>query len=281
MKRPSKRQMADMPHGTYSPLDYAVTQQSLSTLDMVREAIAHNQTLLAYQPILRSTEQGTVAMYEGLIRVLDAAGRVIPAGEFMGKVEDTETGREIDVIALRHGLQALQNTPGLRLAINMSARSIGYKPWMNCLNRFLNETPDLGSRLILEITQTSAMTVPELVVDFMGRLQPRGICFAMDHFGSGPISMKYFRDFDFDILKIDGQFIRGMATDPDQQALARALTAIARELGLLTVAESVETEADAAVATRIGIDCLQGYYFAAPTTQPDWLPKPARRRLRA
>ncbi|WP_299024928.1 EAL domain-containing protein [uncultured Sulfitobacter sp.] len=271
MNGASKRQMAGMAPGTHSPLDYAVTQRNKGALGMVKEAIAHNQTLLAFQPVMHSSNQTSIGFYEGLIRVLDPTGRVIPAGEFMGKIEDTETGREIDVLALRHGLNTLKKNPSVRLSINMSARSIGYKPWMNCLNRFLNDAPEVGERLILEITESSAMMVPELVVDFMHRLQPKGICFAMDHFGSGAIAIKYFREFDFDILKIDGQFIRGIAQDPDQQSLARALNAIARELGMLTVAESVETAEDAALATQIGIDCLQGYFFAAPTTQPHWL----------
>lgn len=244
-------------------------------MGMVQDAIAHNQTLLAFQPVMRSTGGGQVGFYEGLIRVLDATGRVIPAGDFMARIEDTETGREIDTLALRHGLNTLQKNPGLRLSLNMSARSIGYRPWMNCLNRFLNETPDLGDRLILEITETSAMMVPELVIDFMQRLQPKGICFAMDHFGAGQMTLRYFKDFDFDIVKIDGQFIRGIAKNPDNLAVTRALIGIAHQFEMVTVAESVETEADAALATQIGIDCLQGYYFAAPTTQPDWLRKGA------
>lgn len=271
MKGKSKRQMADIPAGGLSPLDHAVAKQAQGTLGMVEEAISHDQTLLAFQPVMRSSMQSQIGFYEGLIRVLDATGRVIPAGEFMGKIEDTETGRKIDVLALRHGLQNLKLNSGLRLSINMSARSIGYRPWMNCLNRFLNETPELGERLILEITEGSAMTVPELVTDFIQRLRPKGICFAMDHFGSGLMAIKYFKDFDFDILKIDGQYIRGIAKSPDQEALTRALHAIACELGMLTVAESVETADDAALATQIGIDCLQGYFFAAPTTQPEWV----------
>jgi EAL domain-containing protein (putative c-di-GMP-specific phosphodiesterase class I) len=271
VKGTSKRQMADIPSGGLSPLDHAITQQSRSTMGMVKDAIQHGQTLLAYQPIMRSSSQTQIGYYEGLIRVLDPAGRVIPAGEFMGKIEDTETGRDIDVLALRHGLRNLKANPALRLSINMSARSIGYRPWMDCLNRFLKATPELGERLILEITESSAMTVPELVIDFIQRLQPKGICFAMDHFGSGQMAIKYFKDFDFDILKIDGQFIRGVSQSPDQQTLTRALHGIAREFGMLTVAESVETAEDAAFATEIGIDCLQGYYFAAPTTQPEWL----------
>ena len=266
-----KRKMADIPQDGHSPLEFAVTRQDQSTLGMVQEAIAHGQTLLAFQPVMRSGTAGQIGFYEGLIRVLDPTGRVIPAGDFMGKIEETETGREIDVLALRHGLNTLQKNPAVRLSINMSARSIGYRPWMNCLNRFLNNAPELGDRLILEITENSAMLVPELVIDFMHRLQPKGICFAMDHFGAGKIAIKYFKDFDFDIVKIDGQFIRGIAQNPDNLAVTRALMAIARQFEMITVAESVETAEDAALVSQIGIDCLQGYYFSAPTTRPDWL----------
>ena len=189
----------------------------------------------------------------------------------MGKIEDTEIGREIDLLGLWHRLNSLKNNPLLRLSINMYARSIGYRPWMNCLNRFLNASPALGERLIFEISESSAMLVPELVIDFMERLQPRGIFFAMDNFGSGQMAIRYFKDFDFDILKIDGQFMRGIASNPDNQAVVRSLFSIAREFDMLTVAESIETHADAIVAQKIGIDCLQGYFFAAPTTKPDWL----------
>lgn len=278
MKGSDKRILADIPEGCHSPLDYAVTANAKSTLGMVEEAVEHGQTLLAFQPVMRADAQTTPGFYEGLIRVLDPTGRVIPAAEFMSKIEDTEVGRKIDMLALRHGLHTLRRNPALRLSINMSARSIGYRPWMNCLNRLLGKTPGLGERLILEITESSAMTVPELVIDFMQRLQPKGICFAMDHFGSGQMAIRYFKDFDFDILKIDGQFIRGLACDPEKQAITRALNGIARELEMLTVAESVETADDAAYATQIGIDCLQGYYFAAPTTRPYWLREPPARK---
>lgn len=275
MKGTFKRKFADIPAGRNSPLDFALTQQANGTMGMVQEAIAHNQTLLAYQPVMRSDAPAQPAFYEGLIRVLDATGRVIPAADFMNKIEDSETGRDIDVLALRHGLHALRANPDLRLSINMSARSIGYRPWMNCLNRFLNDAPGLGERLILEITESSAMLVPELVIDFMHRLGDKGICFAMDHFGSGQMTIRYFKNFDFDILKIDGQFIRGIANNPDNEAIARALFGIAKQFNMLTVAESVETQEDAKLATRIGIHCLQGYYFAAPTTQPHWMTKAA------
>lgn len=271
MISPDKRERADVPAGAESPLNFAVMQRDLETLTMVQEAIMHRQTLLAFQPVMLGAHPDKIGFHEGLIRVLDPTGRVIPASDFMRLIEDNETGREMDVLALRHGLRALKANPGLRLSINMSARSIGYKPWTSTLNHYLNETPTLGERLILEISEGSAMLVPELVVDFMNRLQPRGICFALDNFGAGRTALKYFKDFDFDILKIDGQFIRNIAQSPDNRALTRALVGIARHFDMLTVAESVETQADTEVLIQMGVDCLQGYYFAAPTTRPAWL----------
>lgn len=266
-----KRRMSKIVPGAENPLNYAVTQRDQSTLQMVKDAIAHKQTLLAYQPVMRANDHTKVGFYEGLIRVLDATGRIIPAKDFMPAVENTETGREIDVLALRAGLLALQNNPSLRLSINMSARSIGYKAWNQMWRRFLQRDKTIGERLILEITESSAMTVPELVTDLMDELQPYGVCFALDDFGAGHTAIRYFKDFYFDVLKIDGTFIRGIAHDPDNRALVGAMISIAEHFDMLTVAEFVETAADAAVLTEMGIDCLQGYYFGAPTTRPSWL----------
>ncbi|WP_276152047.1 MULTISPECIES: EAL domain-containing protein [unclassified Sulfitobacter] len=266
-----KRRIADLPAGADNPLNYAVSQRDKTTIDMVKEAIAHKQTLLAYQPVMRASNHDKVAFYEGLIRVLDATGRVIPAGEFMPVIEATELGREIDVLALRMGLQALSANPGLRLSINMSARSIGYGGWTKMLNRHLRQDKTLGERLILEITESSAMLVPELVVDFMDDLQPKGVCFALDDFGAGFTAIRYFSDFYFDIVKIDGQFINGIAQNPENRVITTALLSIAEHFDMLTVAEFVENAEDAALLTELGFDCLQGYQFGAPTTRPAWL----------
>ena len=272
-----KRRLADIAPGSENPLNYAVTQRDKSTLEMVKDAIEYKQTLLAYQPVMRASDHSKVAFYEGLIRVMDATGRVIPARDFMPVIENTETGRQIDVLALRAGLLALQNNPGLRLSINMSARSIGYKSWNQMIRRFLNRDKTIGERLILEITESSAMTVPELVTDLMDELQPFGVCFALDDFGAGHTAIRYFKDFYFDILKIDGEFIKGIAENADNRALTAAMISIADHFDMLTVAEFVENAQDAAVLTEMGVDCLQGYYFSAPTTRPSWLHNPAIR----
>lgn len=271
MAGPRKLKMANMPAGSESPLAYAVTNRDQETIDMVSAAIRHKQVLLAYQPIMQARDQSKVAFYEGLIRVLDETGRVIPAGDFMGQIENSELGRQLDTLALGLGLKALNDNPDLRLSINMSARSIGYRAWNKTLDRWLSRNELIGERLILEITESSAMMVPELVIDFMDRLQMNGICFAMDDFGAGYTALRYFKDFYFDVIKIDGQFIKGISTNADNQVMTAALVSIAKHFDMLTVAEFVESQEDADFLTKIGVDCLQGYHFAAATTRPSWV----------
>ncbi len=266
-----KKDQADLPEGADNPLNSAVSARDRSTVQMAAEAVKHKQCRLAYQPVMQSRPPHGVAFYEGFIRVLDETGRVIPAREFMPQVENTPIGRELDCVALEKGLRALAQNPDIRLAINMSARSIGYARWSRVLDRFLKRDNTIGERLILEISESSAMQVPELVVDFMDRLQDRGIAFTLDDFGASNFSFRHFREFFFDAAKIDGQFVRGVSTDPDNQALVRALIAVAREFEILIIAESVETREDAEFLAACGVDCLQGFLFGAPTVKAPWL----------
>ncbi len=264
------KKLADLPEGADNPLNSAVSARDRSVLDMVTEAVKHKQCKLAYQPVVQARPYRNIAFYEGFIRVLDETGRIIPARDFMPQVENTPIGRDLDCIALEMGLRTLIREPGIRLSINMSARSIGYARWSRVLERFLKKDAGLGERLILEISEESAMQVPELVVDFMDRLQPRGIAFALDDFGASNFSFRHFREFLFDAAKIDGQFIRGIQHNPDNQALVRALIAVAREFEILVTAESVESEQDAEFLVQNGVDCLQGYLYDAPSITPPW-----------
>jgi len=254
-----------------NPLSVAVQERDRNTIDLVRDALENNRAMLAYQPIVQARTPNQTAYYEGLIRIMDRTGRIIPAREFIDEVETTQLGRKIDCLALKQGLQTLKMVPDLRLSINMSARSIGYQQWTQILDRGLKADPSVAERLILEITESSAMNVPEIVQAFMANLQTRGITFALDDFGAGFTSFRYLKDFYFDIVKIDGQFIRGIHSNPDNQVLTQALISIGGHFEMFTVAEMVESESDARFLMDIGIDCMQGYYFGVPTVRPRWL----------
>jgi EAL domain-containing protein (putative c-di-GMP-specific phosphodiesterase class I) len=108
------------------------------------------------------------------------------------------------------------------------------------------------------------MLVPEIVVAFMEEFQREGVAIAMDNFGSGPMAIRYFRDFFFDIVKIDRQFIRSIEKDPDTQAIVGALISMSKHFNMFTVAEAVETVAEAECLRGLGIDCFQGFLFGAP-----------------
>ncbi len=253
-----------------TPLAMAIEQRDRMTMKMVEKAVRSRNVRLAYQPVVQASHQQRPKFFEGLVRVLDDTGRVIPARDFIHVVETHEIGRIIDCLALEMGLAALSANPKLKLSINLSARSIGYRRWMTTLETGIAQIPDLRGRLILEITEASAMIMPDIVQAFMVGLQDKGVLFALDDFGAGYTSFRYLKSFYFDILKIDGQFIRDIQSDADNQVLLQALVDIGRHFDMYTVAEAVETTREAAFLTAIGIDCLQGYLFGAPALKPSW-----------
>jgi EAL domain-containing protein (putative c-di-GMP-specific phosphodiesterase class I) len=247
-----------------NPFEAALASRDRDVPTMVRAALARNRGQLAFQPIVTAGDTRKIAFYEGLIRLLDDGNRVLPAGQFIATVEETAMGRDIDCVALALGLEKLRTNPTLRLSVNMSARSIGDGKWRRIIESTLNAHPALGPRLILEMSESSAMLLPEVVIRFMAELQPRGVSFALDDFGAGATAFRYLKDFFFDMVKIDRHFVRDIDTSPDNQVIAEALITVAHQFEMFTVAEGVETQAEAALLTRLGIDCLQGYLFGVP-----------------
>ncbi len=278
MKRSGSPQHPLLEPEDVSPLNSAIAKRDRDTMAMVRRALQKRDVLLAFQPVVPSANQQRPAFYEGFIRVLDEAGRIIPARDFMGAVETSEEGRLIDCLSLEMGLASLREDLGLRLAINMSARSIAYPHWLRTLRRGLRACSTAAERLILEISEESAMIMPDTVSVFMKDLQRKGISFALDDFGAGTTSFKYLRQFYFDFIKIDGQFIRGIADSADNQCMTAALLSIAQHFDMYAVAESVENAQDAKVLQAMGVDCMQGYYFGAPTVTPPWKAMQAAKR---
>ena len=266
----AKRSKFDIDPSAASPLDAAISAQDRETLKTVASALKDRRMRLAYQPVVYAADPTVIGFFEGYIRLLNLRDQVIPARDFMGAVEATQLGREIDCAALQMGLMTLQRNPQIRVSINMSARSVGYQPWNTILRKALRDAPRLGYNLILEINETSAMQVPDVLKPFMDEMRDHGIVFALDDFGSGLLSLGLLRDLRFEIAKIDGTFARDIDRSPDHQVIVRAAIALAQEMGMYVVAEAVETEAEATWLREAGVGCLQGYLFGAPTVTPDF-----------
>ncbi|MEO0342869.1 MAG: EAL domain-containing protein [Pseudomonadota bacterium] len=270
--------MPPKPTEPSDPLDYIRRRRNRPVIETVRNAIEMDNLVLAFQPIVYAEDTERVAFHEGLIRLIDDNGEVIPARDFIEEVEVLELGRRIDTAALRAGIEALTDHQSLRLSINMSARSIGYPDWMETLKDGLRSEPTLAERLILEITESSAISMPEIVSYFMADLHSRGISFALDDFGAGYTAFRFFRDFQFDIVKIDGQFSHNIADNSDAQVLMGALIAIADQFDMFTVAEEVERQADLDYLRSSGIKCVQGYATGKPEIIPVWMEPGTKKR---
>lgn len=246
------------------PLQYAVASRDRDVLSIVRNALDRGNTMLAFQPVVRAGDANQVAFYEGLIRVLDEGGRIVPARQFMDQIAENALGRDVDCETLRHGLDMLQANPTLRLSLNVSARSIGDAAWRRRLDQRLDRDPALAHRLILEIGETSAMQLHEMVIRFMEEMQPCGVAFALDDFGGGMTAFRHLKDFFFDMVKLDRCFVSGINHSPDNQVLAEALITVAHQFEMFAVAQGVETAAEAEFLASFGVDCLQGYHIGIP-----------------
>lgn len=253
-----------------SPLSAAISAQDRETLAMVSSALKDRRMRLAFQPVVYAADPSVIGFFEGFIRLLNLRDQVIPARDFMAAVEQQQLGREIDCAALQLGLMAMQRNPQIRVSINMSARSVGYRPWIDILHRALQDSPRLGANLIMEINETSALQVPDVLKPFMSDMREHGVVFALDDFGAGMTSLRLLQDMGFEIAKIDGSLVKHVDRLPEGQAVARAAIAMAQELGMYVVAEAVETEGEANWLRDAGAGCLQGYLFGPPTVTPDF-----------
>lgn len=253
-----------------SPLDVAQSAEDRQTMARVRQALQDRRMRLAFQPVVYSADTAVIGFFEGFIRLLNERDQVIPARDFMAAVEQTELGREIDCAALQMGLMALRRNPQIRVSVNMSARSVGYRPWIGVLRKVLRDAPRLAQNLILEITEPSILQVPDVLKPFMEEMRNLGVVFALDDFGAQLTSLRLLREMRFEIAKIDGSLVKNVDTSPDGQAVARAAIAVAQELDMYVVAEAVETEGEAKWLREAGVGCMQGYLFGAPTVTPDF-----------
>lgn len=251
------------------PLNAAFASRDSDVLSLVRNALASGRAQLAFQPVVVSGNTKRIAFYESLIRVMDDGGRIIPAAQFMPVIEETDLGRQIDAVTLELAFKMLRHHPGVRLSVNVSARSLGDGAWRRQLENGLQGRGSLGDRLIFEISESSAMNLHEVVARFMQEMQPRGVAFALDGFGAGLTAFRHLRDFFFDLVKIDKSFSRGIHNDPDNQVLLEALVTVAHQFEMFAVADGVETAEDAAFLSKLGVDCMQGYYFGVPKMRFD------------
>jgi EAL domain-containing protein (putative c-di-GMP-specific phosphodiesterase class I) len=240
--------------------------QNLDISEEIRSALRFGRFCLAFQPVVSSSTR-EVYFHECLARIRREDGSLLAAGSFIPAAEQMGLMREIDDHICRLAVYELRKDPGLRLAINLSGLNVGEGSWIQHLRKQLSETPNIANRLIIEITETAALSDIHEAARFVQALRDLGCMVALDDFGAGYTSYRQLRMLPVNLVKIDGSFANGVATNVGNQLFVRTLVELANGFGLETIAECVETAEDAEMLAKFGVGFLQGIYFARPETR--------------
>ena len=240
---------------------------ALQVADSVISALNERRVELAFQPIV-SAKTGVTAFYEALLRVRLADGSIVVPGDILPIAEKSGLVRLLDQRVLELALVRLAEDPSLRVSVNASIATLHDPEWPDWLASATNVYPGVAERLTIEITESTMIEDFDTTRRLITACKTLGIKLAMDDFGAGHTSFRNLRQLDFDMVKIDGVFVRNIAKSADDRFFVRTLTDLAKHLGLEIVAEWVEDEATAALLREWGVDYFQGSFFGAAEAAP-------------
>lgn len=240
-------------------------------ISRIQRAFDENRFCLWYQSIRPvRVDVPEPPLSELFIRLIDEEGSLVKPGAFIPAAERYGLITSIDRWVVQSALELMSNGERTRevelarFAINISGVSLGTDGFLNDIIDRIEHTGVAPSRILFEITETSAITNLGRAMRFISVLKEMGCLFVLDDFGRGLSSFNYLKSLPLDFIKIDGAFVREMVEDPIQAALVSSIRDIGEVLGLRTIAESVEDEATFEALTRLGVDYVQGYYLHRP-----------------
>ena len=249
-------------------------QGRVNWAERIRVAIDEQRFALVAQPII-DLVSGEATQFEVLLRMLDGHEDLIPPSAFLSTAERLGMITEIDAIVVTRAIRAVA-AAGDAIAdrsveINLSGASMGDPGMLRLIERELDETGLDPARVIFEITETAAIANIAKARDFSEELAKLGCRFALDDFGAGFGSFYYLKHVHFDTLKIDGEFVRDACRTPTDRLVIQAVVAIARGLGMQTIAEHVGDQRTVELLRELGVDHGQGYFLGEPQPLEEFL----------
>lgn len=230
------------------------------------QALEEKQVIPYFQPIVAAADR-QVLCHEVLCRV-EFDGKIIPAADFIDLAEKLGVVSRIDSILMEKVFAKAQAVgyDGL-LFINLSPKSLIMKEFVPMLTRLSNQYQISHDKVVFEITERETVKNMTMLEQFVQDLKREGFKFAIDDFGSGFSSFQYIRRLPIDFVKIEGMFVRNMLKDSKDMAFVKTLAVLAREFGIKTIAEYVESEEIFTTVQSLGIDMAQGYYTGKPSAE--------------
>ena len=233
----------------------------------LRKAVESQRWALHYQPILELAT-GRMEGVEALIRWMEPDGTMVPPGDFIPLAEELGLIEAIGDWVVRELVYQAQAWRELDIDLDISFNLSPRQFWQPDLAEGILERIREGgvdpSRVVVEITESSAMNDPDKAQAILEDLHAGGLRIAIDDFGTGYSSLARIRDMPVDVLKIDRSFVSGVDVDPQNQSIVSAFIELARGLGMTTLAEGIETEGELAFVLERGCVMGQGFYFSKP-----------------
>lgn len=252
----------------FDPQMQAVVAERASLELGLREALADEHFLLYYQPQVmgenlvtgaevllrwRHPQRGLVSPAE-FIPLAEETGLILPLGNWVLETACAQLARWSGKPSLAH----------LTISVNVSTRQFNQPDFVDQVLSVLARTGASPNRLKLELTESLLVSNFDDVIAKMNTLQTHGVGFALDDFGTGYSSLSYLKRLPLDQIKIDQSFVRDILIDPNDAAIAKMVIVLADSLGLLVVAEGVETQAQKDALAKQGCHAYQGYLFSRP-----------------
>jgi len=250
-------------------------RSEMSCINQIHKSIEEDRFILYRQEIISlGTNDNSKEHYEVLIRMLDKDNSIISPYAFMPTAERYHLATKLDKWVVSNVFNLLaSDSIGLEnlgvCNINLSGQSFSNKNMADYIIDQFIETGMPPEKICFEITETAAVTDIINAKKFIDKLKEFGCLFALDDFGSGLSSFQYLKNLPVDIVKIDGAFVKNMATDQFDVAAVKSIHDIAKASGKKTVAEFVENKDIEEELERIGIDYAQGYYYGKPKPMVD------------
>lgn len=231
-------------------------------------ALNERRVQLALQPVVRAIGR-ELAFQEALLRVgRGSDGLFFAPAELVPMLERRGLVRLFDHRVMELAVDLMNADQNLVLSLNVSPQSLTDPEWLEAFIAFTNGSRGLGSRLIVEITETATIDDPQRIARLLGAIKAQGARIAIDDFGAGHTSLRHLREFPIDILKLDGAFTQNLRRSTDDRFYVRTLIDLARHLEVETVAEWVDDEVQARMLADWGVTYLQGHLLGKAELWP-------------
>ncbi len=263
----------------YQDSDASLRHEEMQWVSRISSAVEEDRLELFFQPIIGigSKNRDARGHYELLLRMRDENGELVSPDQFIPAAERYNLMSTLDRWVIREALANLADRSSgsearYTLAINLSGTSLSEDRFLGDVIRELQKQKLPNGAICFEITETAAISNLARVVHFMQSLKALGCKFSLDDFGSGLSSFTYLKNLPVDYLKIDGQFIRNVADDSVDESMVKAISEVGQAMGIVTIAERVETKQVLEKLGSLGVEFAQGYYIARPTSVASFEP---------